>query len=148
MKYKIIKYQDADKCIIYTLYKAEKEEDGETILVFEVDSEDHANFIKNQFLHLDPYKPFDNCWMAKIRHVVSIDNKIVIQRPYGTIKCQWGFSYIMTKKYKKRAEADLGFIFIAYNLRRILNILDRNTLKAYLKIVISCFFSNNYRYKN
>jgi hypothetical protein len=47
----------------------------------------------------------------------------------------------MTKKYKKRAEADLGFIFIAYNLRRILNILDRNTLKEYLKIVISCFLA-------
>lgn len=65
----------------------------------------------------------------------------IVEHPYGTIKRQWGFSYIMTKKYKKRAQADLGFIFIAYNLRRILNILDRNTLKEYLKIVISCFLA-------
>ena len=53
--------------------------------------------------------------------------------PYGVIKRQWDFYYIMTKKNIKRAKADARMIFTAYNLRRIFNILDKNVLKAYLK---------------
>jgi hypothetical protein len=45
----------------------------------------------------------------------------------------------MTKKHKERAEADVGLMFVAYNLRRIFNILDKNELKEYLKILIACF---------
>ncbi|MEI6866120.1 hypothetical protein [Flavicella sp.] len=37
------------------------------------------------------------------------------------MKRQWGFDHIMTKKSIKRASADVGFIFIAYNLKRITN---------------------------
>jgi len=39
----------------------------------------------------------------------------------------------MTKKGMKRASADVGFIFIAYNLRRIINILGHEVLKKFLK---------------
>lgn len=41
----------------------------------------------------------------------------------------------MTKKTKKRASTDVGFIYIAFNLRRIFNILDRNELKKYLRVL-------------
>lgn len=61
----------------------------------------------------------------------------IVEHPYGTIKRQWGFSYIMTKKYKKRAEADIGLIFTAYNLRRIMNIIGTDVLKEYLKACIT-----------
>jgi len=47
----------------------------------------------------------------------------IVEHPYGTIKRQWGFSYISTKKTMQRASADVGFMFIAYNLKRIWNIL-------------------------
>ena len=47
----------------------------------------------------------------------------IVEHPYGTIKRQWGFSYILTKKGTSRASSDVGFMFIAYNLRRIGNIL-------------------------
>ena len=57
----------------------------------------------------------------------------IVEHPYGTIKRQWGFYHILTKKGMKRASADVGFMFIAYNLRRMMNILNKNTLKAYLK---------------
>jgi hypothetical protein len=57
----------------------------------------------------------------------------IAEHPYGTIKRQWGFYYIMTKKGIKRASADAGFIFIAYNLRRIINIVDRKLLTKFLK---------------
>jgi hypothetical protein len=53
---------------------------------------------------------------------------------------QWGFSYILTKKGMERASSDVGFMFIAYNLRRIGNILTRDRLKEYLRILVLMFF--------
>jgi len=38
----------------------------------------------------------------------------------------------MTKKTIKRAEADVGLVFTAYNLRRIINIIGIKTLIGYL----------------
>ena len=63
----------------------------------------------------------------------------IVEHPYGTIKRQWGFSYILTKKGMSRASSDVGFMFIAYNLRRIGNILTRDRLKEYLRILLSLF---------
>lgn len=59
----------------------------------------------------------------------------IVEHPYGIIKRQWGFYYIMTKKSIKHASADVGLIFTAFNLRRIFNILDKNVLKKYLKVL-------------
>jgi len=56
----------------------------------------------------------------------------LVEHPFGTMKRQWGFDHIMTKKTKARASADVGFIFIAYNLRRIINIIGKNRLMEYL----------------
>jgi transposase len=61
----------------------------------------------------------------------------IVEHPYGTIKRQWGFSYILTKKGIKRASSDVGFMFIAYNLRRIANILTPEVLKEYLRMLVS-----------
>lgn len=57
----------------------------------------------------------------------------IVEHPYGVIKRQWDFYYIMTKKTIQHASADVGLIFTAYNLRRIFNIVDKNALKACLK---------------
>jgi hypothetical protein len=59
---------------------------------------------------------------------------------FGTIKRQWGFSYILTKEGMNRASADVGFIFIAYNIRRIISILDKDMFGEYLRILVSLFF--------
>lgn len=56
----------------------------------------------------------------------------IVEHPYGTIKRQWGFNYIMTKKTIQRASADVGLVFTAYNLRRILNILGKEALRCFL----------------
>lgn len=48
----------------------------------------------------------------------------IVEHPFGTIKRQWGFDHVLTKRFKKNATADVGLIFIAYNLRRIINILS------------------------
>jgi transposase len=66
----------------------------------------------------------------------------IVEHPYGTLKRQWGFSYILTKKGVSRASSDVGFMFIAYNLRRIGNILTRDQLREYLRILVLLFFSN------
>jgi transposase len=63
----------------------------------------------------------------------------IVEHPYGVIKRQWDFYYIMTKKTIKHASADVGLIFTAYNLRRIFNLVDQNLLKQYLKILLSLF---------
>jgi hypothetical protein len=57
----------------------------------------------------------------------------IVEHPFGVIKRQWDFYYIMTKRSIKHASSDVGMIFTAYNLRRTFNILDKNLLKAYLK---------------
>ena len=51
-----------------------------------------------------------------------------------------GFSYILTKKGKAMASSDVGFMFIAYNLRRLMNILDTEMLKKYLQVLVLFFF--------
>jgi hypothetical protein len=71
----------------------------------------------------------------------------IVEHPFGVIKRQWGFSYIMTKRTMKRASADVGLIFCAYNLRRIFNLIDRNVLKAWLKGLILIFPKNTDHFK-
>lgn len=71
----------------------------------------------------------------------------IVEHPYGTIKRQWGFDHIMTKKTKKHASADVGLIMIAYNLRRLMNILDKNQFKEYLKQLLSYFLVKYVYYK-
>ncbi|HMJ48872.1 MAG TPA: IS1182 family transposase [Ferruginibacter sp.] len=64
----------------------------------------------------------------------------IVEHPYGTIKRQWGFYYIITKRGLKRASADVGFMFVAYNLRRLINIIDKNMLTKFLRELVVLFF--------
>jgi len=62
----------------------------------------------------------------------------IVEHPYGTIKRQWGYSYILTKQGIEKAESDVGLMFIAYNLRRIINIIGKDNIMKCLQEVISC----------
>lgn len=66
----------------------------------------------------------------------------MVEHPFGTIKRQWDYSYIMTKKTIAHASADVGLIFTAYNLRRLFNIIDQNQLKAYLEALCTELSAN------
>lgn len=57
----------------------------------------------------------------------------IVEHPFGTMKRSWGFNYILTKKGKERASADVGFMFLAYALRRIFNLLDFELLDTYFE---------------
>lgn len=61
----------------------------------------------------------------------------IVEHPFGTIKRQWGFSYISTKKGMQKASADVGLMFTAYNLRRIINIIGKDALTKYLEVLAS-----------
>lgn len=63
----------------------------------------------------------------------------IVEHPYGTIKRQWGFNHIMTKKGIERASADVGLIMTAYNLRRLINIIGLKTLMKWATQQLSCF---------
>jgi hypothetical protein len=65
----------------------------------------------------------------------------IVEHPFGTLKRQWGFSYILTKKGIGRASSDVGLMFIAYNLKRIANILTRDRLQEYLQILLLLFLT-------
>jgi hypothetical protein len=65
----------------------------------------------------------------------------IAEHPFGTIKRQWGFSYILTKQGKDRATSDVGFMFIAYNLRRIISILGKDQLMKYLRILVPLYLT-------
>jgi len=48
-----------------------------------------------------------------------------------------GFDHILNKNGKKRASADVGFIFIAYNLKRILSLMRKKGFReVYAKLIL------------
>jgi transposase len=65
----------------------------------------------------------------------------IIEHTYGIIKRQWGFYYVSTKKGIKHASADVGLMFTAFNLRRLMNIIDKNAFKKFLSELASLFYS-------
>jgi len=46
----------------------------------------------------------------------------LVEHPFGTIKRQWGFDHILTKKGIGAASADFGLIASAYNLKRLIKL--------------------------
>lgn len=86
-----------------------------------IERSQHAQYIEKNKLNIEANKE------------IYKKRQAIVEHPYGILKRQWGFYYILTKKSKKRASADVGCMFIAYNLRRILNILDQDILKKFFQ---------------
>ena len=76
---------------------------------------------------------YDNKIRIENNYEICRRLQAIVQHPYGVIKEQWDFYYIMTKKSIKHASVDVELIFTAYNLKRIFNLIDINMLKKYLK---------------
>ncbi len=64
----------------------------------------------------------------------------IIEHTYGIIKRQWGFYYVSTKRGLKRASADVGLMFTALNLRRLMNIIDKNRFEKFLRELAALWF--------
>jgi transposase len=63
----------------------------------------------------------------------------IIEHPFGIIKRQWDYDYVLLKGMKK-CEAELGLIFSVYNFRRLLSILGISGFKKRLGRAFSVFF--------
>jgi len=96
-----------------------------------IERSEHAPYIEQNKLNIEA-----NPTVYKKRQAI-------VEHPYGILKRQWGFYYIMTKKSKKRASADVGLMFTAFNLRRIMNIVDKNVFKKFLEELAFLFFQNS-----
>jgi len=66
----------------------------------------------------------------------------IVEHPFGTIKRQWGFNYIITKKGMQSASSDFGFAMVAYNLKRLVNIIGLKELKQYMESIVQLFWLN------
>lgn len=74
---------------------------------------------------------------------IYAQRQAIVEHPFGTMKRQWGFDHIMTKKTKQSASADVGFIFIAYNLKRLMNIIGLDKLISLLLLFLPYFSLKN-----
>jgi len=96
---------------------------------------------KGRLIERSEFTPYIEQNKNNIQANTSVYKKrqAIVEHPYGTIKRQWGFYYVITKKGLKRASADVGFMFVAYNLRRLMNIIDKNTFTRFLQNLVLSF---------
>lgn len=96
---------------------------------------------KGRLLERSEYQPYieQNKKNIEANSGTYKKRQAIVEHPYGIIKRQWGFYYITTKKGISHASADVGLMFVAYNLRRLMNIIDRNTLTRFLQELILLF---------
>jgi len=98
---------------------------------------------KGRLIERSEYQPYMDQNKANIENNPTTYKKrqAIIEHTYGIVKRQWGFYFVSTKKGIKRASADVGLMFTAFNLRRLINIIDRNLFKQFLKELASLFFA-------
>ena len=96
---------------------------------------------KGRLLERSEYQPYieKNKQNIEANQCLYKKRQSIVEHPYGVIKRQWGFYYITTKKGIQHASADVGLMFTAYNLRRLINIIDKNLLKKFLEELVSAF---------
>ncbi len=97
---------------------------------------------KGRLLERSEYQPYieKNKQNIEANEALYKKRQSIVEHPYGVIKRQWGFYYVTTKKGIKHASADVGLMFTAYNLRRLMNIIQKNTFTKFLMELMSAFF--------
>jgi transposase len=60
--------------------------------------------------------------------------QMIVEHPFGTIKRQWGFGYFLTRGLSS-VKTEASLTFLAYNLRRVMNILGVEGMKMRLRPV-------------
>lgn len=86
-----------------------------------------------------------NAKRVKVNKATYKKRQAIVEHPFGTIKRQWGFDYIITKRTIESASADFGLIALVYNLKRIMNIIKAP--KSNKKHCLSHFRSLNRLYE-
>lgn len=57
----------------------------------------------------------------------------IVEHPFGTIKRWWGYSYTLMKGIQK-VGADMGLVYLCYNLKRVMNILTTKKMLQKMQI--------------
>lgn len=93
---------------------------------------------KGRLLERSEYQPYieQNKKNIEANNQTYKRRQAIVEHPYGIIKRQWGFYYVTTKKGISHASADVGLMFVAFNLRRLMNIIDKNSFKKFLKELV------------
>jgi len=58
--------------------------------------------------------------------------QMIVEHPFGTIKRAWGASYFLTRR-KVSVSAEVALSFLAYNLKRVINILGTEEILRRLR---------------
>jgi len=67
------------------------------------------------------------------------NRKCVAEHPFGTVK-RWQDGYYLLLKGKEKASADLAFLFLAYNLKRVINLLSVQEIVERMRAMASFYF--------
>jgi len=57
---------------------------------------------------------------------------MIIEHPFGTVKRTWGAYFFLTKR-KISVAAEISITFLAYNLKRVMNIFGNEELLIRLR---------------
>jgi hypothetical protein len=98
----------------FFLTKCTRNKRGRTVWRWE-----HAEVIEEMKLRMS-LEP----WKLKAR-------KSIVEHPFGTMKRAFNQGYLLLKGLRKTA-GEVGFTMLAYNMRRVLNILGPNAIMALL----------------
>jgi transposase len=113
---KDIKYKNKKACSNCALKdKCTKSKDGRII----------TRSIDQDFLDIVDQRTFDNKELYKTR-------KMIVEHPFGTIKRGWGLSYFLTRGIES-VKAESSLAFLAYNMKRVINILGVKEILKRLK---------------
>ena len=58
--------------------------------------------------------------------------QMIVEHPFGTIKRSWGAYYLLTRR-KVSVSAEMALSFLAYNLKRVMNILGTEEILRRLR---------------
>jgi transposase len=70
---------------------------------------------------------------VKLHKDIYLRRQQIVEHPFGTIKRAWGYSYTSLKGLKK-VSADMGLVYLCYNLKRVMNILTPQKMLLKLKL--------------
>lgn len=59
---------------------------------------------------------------------------MMVEHPFGTVKRNWGYTYFLTQGLES-VKTETSLIFLAYNLKRAINILGVKAMLKKLQIV-------------
>lgn len=89
---------------------------------------------KGKYIERSEYQEYidDNIERVKLNKELYRKRQEIVEHPFGTIKRQWGYDYVLLKGLKK-VSGEFAIIFTTYNLRRAISIFGVKALVEKLR---------------